>query len=110
MLNRFVLIFLCFSVGQSDVPASTEGENVDADNPYTLSPELNYGLCTGDGDMQQLTDARQVSGSVSQIWLSPECVGWKATGSVEVVIDLQTVRAIDVVEVSTGSAPSADVY
>ena len=77
-----------------------EEKNIAVGKPYSLVPEPNYDLCSDSDDPRQLTDGSVVGSSVSQIWLSRECVGWKTVEPVEIVIDLQEVSTISGLEVS----------
>ncbi|HJN18140.1 MAG TPA: hypothetical protein QGH10_21755, partial [Armatimonadota bacterium] len=84
--------------------------NVALGKPYSMRPAPNYGLCTDDGDSEQLTDGQRADASAAQLWANVGCVGWKALEPVEVVIDLGRTHAIDSIVLSSGASPAAEVY
>ncbi len=80
-----------FSAGDSP-------ENLALNKPYTFSVKPNYGGCTDQGDMLQLTDGKSLktanNNNVGFLLDKGNTVGWQEKKDVEITIDLGEIKPI----------------
>ena len=97
MKHLFVLS-LCIFGGSAAV--ARQPDNVALGKTYTLKPTGNYHLCTDAGDRRQLTDGVYTKG---YFWTQMTTVGWRHALPVEITIDLESVRPISGMSLSSAA-------
>lgn len=84
-----------------------QATNVALGKPYRLSQKPNYPLAAPQTDSTSLTDGRFTSGF---FWTRPTTVGWKESGVVEVILDLEKQYNVGGIVVSTARGIGSQVY
>lgn len=99
----FLTLVICLDA--SDAYPSKDLRNIAHGKSYTLMPAPNYGGCTDENDLLQLTDGAFTKG---HFWTQTTTVGWANAFSVSVTIDLNAMQSISGVAYSS-AAGKADV-
>lgn len=91
----FAAVFCLFTV---TLPLSFSSSNAALHKKYTCSPKPNYKHTASPIDASSLTDGQYTQGDFTS---KRTTVGWKKTGIIEVIIDLERVHSVGSITFST---------